>query len=337
MKPRVFLLLVFLVILSFRAFCSDPSPEVSSEGLESFISKTLFIDGFAVTESSLGGIPLVVTIPLKRAGKLFMIEATIDKETGNFLFDTGSQHLLLNSIYFRKYMTGNVISAGGSTGAVGKVTQTRIRQLDISGIKNDNIAADIADLGHLENRRGVKIFGLFGFAMMKNMEVVIDAPHSQLRIYRLDRNGRRLSTTDTEFRTDLTQKAELYNDVIFLQATIAGKALCFCFDTGAESNVLSNWLPKKIMSTVTITSQSNMNGVGTASEDVLYGKLNDFTLSSHSMPGMPVIITSLENMSEAFDHNLDGMLGFDFLNQGIISVNLMTKEFRMAFTKGAKP
>ena len=43
-----------------------------------------------------------VIIPLKRVGRLFLMEAKIDDLTGDFLFDTGAAQLVLNSTYFRK-------------------------------------------------------------------------------------------------------------------------------------------------------------------------------------------------------------------------------------------
>lgn len=42
-----------------------------------------------------------ITTPLKRAGRLFLIEATIGDQTGNFVFDTGASKLVLNRTYFR--------------------------------------------------------------------------------------------------------------------------------------------------------------------------------------------------------------------------------------------
>ena len=327
-----FLGLSICLDISVKAICGN---EISDP--EYHIDKTLIIPGMIMSDGPVVMAPEVVTIPLKRVGRLFMIEARIDNETGNFLFDTGSQQLVLNSIYFRKYMSADAVTGGGVTGVVGAVSRTRVKHLNVSGILNDDIMADVTDLGHLENRRGVKIFGLFGFAIFKNLEVVIDANHNQLKLYRLERNGKRHSSTDSEFPFDLTQKAELYHDILFLQASIGGKLLDFCFDTGAESNVISNWLPGKVMDKVTIERRSTLNGVGSARADVLYGKLNDFIIGNRQIPGMQVIITSLENMSVSFDHSLDGMLGFDFLEQGIISVNLMTKEVKMAFVKGGKP
>jgi hypothetical protein len=305
--------------------------------VEYVISRTLVIPGIVVSEGADGMGPVVVTIPLKRVGHLFMIEAMIDGETGNFLFDTGSQRLVLNSIYFRKYVISDEGAGGGVTGTLGKVNRTTVRRLDISGILNSNVSADVTDLGHLENRRGVKIFGLFGFCMMKNLEVVIDAGHNQLKIYRLDKVGKRLSTSDGDFQYDLSQKAEVYKDILFLQATVGSKVLNFCFDTGAESNVLSNWLPKKVMDKVTIERRSSLRGVGSANADVLYGKLNDFVIGNRQVGGMQVVLTSLESMAASYDHSVDGMLGFDFLQQGVISVNLVTKEVKLAFAKTDNP
>ncbi len=300
------------------------------------IEQTIFISGLNNPESTGEGARMMITVPLKRVGRLFMIEATIDNETGNFLFDTGSQQLVLNSIYFRKYMTTGEVPGGGVNGAVGNVSRTRVKKLDVAGIINYDINADVTDLGHIESRRGVKVFGLFGFSIFKNLEVVIDAAHNQMILYRLDKNGRRLTSQESDVHYDIVNKTELIHNVLFLQATVGGRMLNFCFDTGAESNVINSWLPGKVMNTVTITRRTDLRGVGAANADVLYGSMNDFSIGNRQVRGMQVIITSLESMAAAFDHSLDGMLGFDFLQQGIISVNLVTKELKVAFAKGGK-
>lgn len=335
-NSRISLTVVFFLLLKTSFGLTTLPSEALPEADAAVILETLFI-GAPAPAGADAGVPAVVTIPLKRVGRLFMIEATIDKETGNFLFDTGSQQLLLNSIYFRKYMTRDEVAASGTTGAVGRVCRTQVKQIDISGFKNDNVQANVTDLGHLENRRKVKIFGLFGFGLLKNTEVVIDAARNQMKIYRLDRSGNRLSAAEREFKSDITQKAVLDHNVLYLQGTVAGKSLSFCFDTGAETNVVSNFLPKKVMSTITISSQSCMNGVASTCADVLYGKMTDFSIGTQSFAGMQVIITDLESMAASFDHAIDGMLGFDFLERGVISVNLMTGMFKMSVAKGGKP
>jgi len=41
-----------------------------------------------------------VTIPIKRAGNLIIVEAQIDSIAGNFVLDTGAPYLVLNATYF---------------------------------------------------------------------------------------------------------------------------------------------------------------------------------------------------------------------------------------------
>jgi len=75
-----------------------------------------------------------VVIPLRRIGKLFLIEAKIDNTAGNFLFDTGAAQLVLNSTYFRKYMTTNGGEGGGITGTTGTVQHVQIKKLDVAHV-----------------------------------------------------------------------------------------------------------------------------------------------------------------------------------------------------------
>jgi len=49
--------------------------------------------------SDLEGNVVGVTIPLKRAGRLLLLEGTIDNVIGNFILDTGSSGLVLNTTY----------------------------------------------------------------------------------------------------------------------------------------------------------------------------------------------------------------------------------------------
>jgi hypothetical protein len=59
-----------------------------------------------------------VVIPLKRAGKLLLIEAEADGQRGDFILDTGAPFLVLNQTYFRGATRRNGTS-GGITGETG--------------------------------------------------------------------------------------------------------------------------------------------------------------------------------------------------------------------------
>lgn len=291
----------------------------------------LAVSGSPVYDPS--GILLGVSIPLKRAGRLLLVEGVIDQITGNLILDTGSEELVLNKTYFRNYATTISREAGGITGTAGKVEKTRISRLQFSGITVNGIMTDIAPLGHLENRRGVKILGLLGMAILKDYEIVLNAAGNELQIYRTDRNGNRLTANSPVMKFDQIQKLERHGNIMFMTANIAGRPFYFCLDTGAESNVINLTGSKKVMNSVTITRRSSLRGVGSGEKEVLYGILNDFAVGNRKIGPMETILTDLSSMSDFYGTQIDGMLGFDFFIKGTFSFNLVKKEIGICFNK----
>ncbi|HCE58759.1 MAG TPA: hypothetical protein DER09_13260 [Prolixibacteraceae bacterium] len=274
-----------------------------------------------------------VVIPLKKAGRLLLIDATVEDQTGNLVFDTGANGLVLNSTYFRNHVrtTGN--STGGITGAVGKVERISVEEMKFGNLKYPKMRADLVNLGHIENRRGVKILGLVGFSMMKNLEIVLNAENGELRLYKLDKSGNRISGKVSAVKPDYNQRIESNGNVLFLKGAIAGKSLNFCFDTGAETNAISSDANKNILSTLTITRRMELKGAGSAKSEVLFGRMNDFSMGGKQITGMETIVTSLFAMSEAYNTKVDGMLGYSFLEQGTISINFVKRQFGINFKK----
>lgn len=132
-------------------------------------------------------------IPLKTAGRLFLIEAKVDNEVGNLVFDTGASGLVINSTYCRSHVKSGGTVSTGITGSVGTVEQISIGQIEFADLRYKNLRADMANLGHIENHRGVKILGLIGFALMRNLEIVIDPINSELKLFRIDKTGKKLN------------------------------------------------------------------------------------------------------------------------------------------------
>lgn len=277
-----------------------------------------------------------VTIPLKRAGRLLLIEGTIDNVIGNFILDTGASGLVVNKTYFRSSMKFVDEEGGGVTGSTSDVGHIIVKRLAVGELNYLNVAADVIPLGHLENRRGVKILGLFGMSLLKNVEIVIDVRNNELQIFRLDKSGSRIGQPSPAVNYDLIQKIEIFRNVMFVKAVIGGKILDFCLDTGAESNVLSIDANKKVLTTVSITRRSSLSGAGENSGEVLYGVLNEFSMGNRQMTPMETVVCSLASMSQQYGYPIDGMLGFDFFAKGKIHINLVKKEMGICFNKEEK-
>jgi len=274
-----------------------------------------------------------ITLPLKRAGNLILLEAIIDSIPGNLILDTGSSGLVLNSIYFRHSRKSGNLVAGGITGSTGTVAKSRIKNLQISAINFQNLDADILDLGHLEKARNVKVLGFFGLSLFADFEVVIDLYRSVMVLHQLDYSGKRLDQSTGSQAVDINLSVQVFSDVIFVDGYIAGRKLIFCLDTGAESNVLGSHLPNKVINTVSVYRRSELRGAGAQSVEVLYGSMNDFTFGKSPISGMKTIITNLGAMSDSYGVRIDGMLGCDFLERGLFYLNLKQKKLGIAFNK----
>lgn len=274
-----------------------------------------------------------LTIPLKRVGKLLMVEVTIDGQFGNLIFDTGASNLVLNRTYFRDYSQSESIAPNGITGSLGKIYRTTIDSLKINGLLYHDVKVDLAELGHIENRRGVKVLGLFGFSLLNSFEVVIDIKNNVLKLYRVDKKGNQLSSPINNFVADYTQEAGVINNILFITGSIGGKSLRFCFDTGAEINAISNSEQRKVLSTISVNRRSKIGGAGSAVAEVLYGNMNDFSFGTNKIEDMQTIITNLSSLEEGYGTQFSGVLGFDFLEKGVICINLKKRQFSIRFTK----
>ena len=273
-------------------------------------------------------------IPMKRAGRLLLIEAKVDNEIGNFVFDTGANGLVFNSTYFRNHVRSDGANSNGITGSLGSVEQITVDQIEFAELTYKKVRADMTNLGHIENRRGIKILGLIGFSMMKDFEILIDTQRNQLKLFRIDKTGNRITPDKSRFRSDHTQKITTNSNILFLEGKIGGKTLKFCFDTGAETNVISSHSNKNILNTLTITRRSGLRGAGSASSDVLFGRMNDFSMGNRQIKGMETIVSNLDALSEVYGTRIDGILGFNFMEQGIFCINFTLKQFSIQFTKG---
>jgi predicted aspartyl protease len=275
----------------------------------------------------------MLTIPLKKAGRLFMIEAIVDNQGGNLIFDTGASGLVMNKTYFRQHLKIESQNSNGITGQVGEVDKINLDNINISGLSINRMQASLTDLGHIENRRGVKVLGLIGFEVFKEFEIVIDASNNELQLHRIDSKGNRVNSTSKYVKPDVTQPVEIIRNILFLKGTVGGKLLRFCLDTGAETNVISSRSSKNVLNTININRKSNLSGAGRKSVEVLFGNMNDFVLAGHQLKNMETIVTQLDALNEAYGVDIDGMLGYNFLIQGIISVNFPKRQLGMKFLK----
>ncbi len=271
-----------------------------------------------------------LNIPLKRFGKLFLIEVKIEGQQGNLIFDTGANNLLLNRTYFRNTKSVGKQESYGITGGVTSVDKIMVKSLEFFNLEYEEIKADVTNLTHLENRVGVKVLGLIGLNLIKDFEIVIDYKSNLLQLYKLDKLGNRISPAYNN-EVVLNQKIDFQDNIVFVYGKIGGKKLRFCLDTGAEMNSINSFSSKKVMNKINIRGRTILKGAGTQNYEVLHGVIEQFDFEGKQISGMESLITDLSTLNKVYGMDIDGILGFSFLQHGIFKLNLIKKQIEIYF------
>lgn len=266
----------------------------------------------------------VLTLPIKRAGNLLLVEATIDSIQGNFILDTGAPYLVLNSTYFRNYKVIEELASVGVTSESANGFRTRVDTVRLGELYYEHVRADVASLSSIENKRGVKILGLLGLNLFKQFEVEIDVREQVLRIYKLNKQGERIIPSSEP--ADAVVKIRLTREAILVKGSINQKALHFVFDTGAEVNILDNRLSPAVFEGFDVRKRVILQGSVGAEAEVLSGYLDALTINDRSYNGMRTIIANLEVIGKAYEQDIDGILGYELLKKGVFRFNFKRKE-----------
>lgn len=269
----------------------------------------------------------ILTLPIKRAGNLLLLEVKADSVIGNFILDTGAPHLVLNKTYFRNYPTFGSVYASGITGSASPGVETRLGTLDFGGIYFNDVDADMISLSHLEEKKGVKILGLIGLNLFKNLEILIDIERSTITLYRLSRTGEPLMLDEIHSKQP-KQILEIEDEagVLVITGVLNSKRLRMYIDTGAESCVINSGASRKALEKVKITGSRRLIGAGGKQIEVLSGKVEGLEFKNFQFKSLPVTIANLNGLSTSYGTKIDGMLGYDFLASGRMSFNLNKKK-----------
>jgi hypothetical protein len=206
--------------------------------------------------------------------------------------------------------------------------KTSIKEFTLGTFHYSRVEADLANLGHLENSRNIKILGLIGLEFFKQCEMIIDFESSLIYLHHITRKTAALfhNAALADTAAYRTVPIDLMDNRIIATAELGGKKLKMIIDCAAESNILNSKLPNRLMDYVTISRRVKLTGSGSRQVEALYGNVSDMKIGNDTLGSLPVLITNLENT--CFSHNgcVDGVLGFDFLSLHKIGFNFVKRK-----------
>ncbi|MBK7441146.1 MAG: hypothetical protein IPI65_06355 [Bacteroidetes bacterium] len=99
----------------------------------------------------------------------------------------------------------------------------------------------------------------------------------------------------------------------------------------AERNVLSNMVSNKVLKHFTLTTNGSLAGSGGNNQLVLNGQMDSVVIGGKSFVAMPFILTNLNYLQLVYETTINGILGYDYLSKGIVTINQKKKQLSMYF------
>lgn len=324
----------FACLLITAFFCGFPDRFHPVERVNTFPARSFSFD-FNLLQSQISlqsGDPLLkadtasCSIPFTLAGKLILVKGRADTTEGNFILDTGAPNLVLNSTYFRNYPVeqDHTESQETITGRQVELAQrTTVKLFKLGTMNYFRAEANLANLGNIENSKGVKILGLLGVSLFKECELVIDYKKSMIHLHHIGKKERK--TYQHPMLKDSSRYTvypfEVINNRILIKTSIGGKELPFVIDYAAESNIIDSRLPGRVLDSVLINGRVLLVGAGNRKVEAITGDLPNFTLGRFVAGNLPVIIMNLEYTCFGQENCISGVLGQEFLSRYTLVLN----------------
>ncbi|MGV3539656.1 MAG: aspartyl protease family protein [Rufibacter sp.] len=269
-------------------------------------------------------------IPFTRAGNLILIKASADSTEGNFILDTGAPHVVLNITYFRHYPMNRSAQAEQTsvTGGGQPMVNTVLKKFTLGPYRYFRGTASLANLGHLENTKGVKILGLLGMELFKQFEMIIDYERNLLYLHLLHKKEAKSYKSTQLADTAAYHEVPIYfkDNKVVTSTQVAGKKLEFIIDSGAETNLLDSRLPDKILEHVDITGRVILTGTGNKKVEALLGSVGNLLIGNRNFGALDVLLTNFEKTCFSYNGCVNGVLGYSFLSRKKVGFNFVTNK-----------
>lgn len=263
-------------------------------------------------------------IPFKLIDHLIVVEAELYDIKGNFIIDTGSEAMILNSVHFQNLFGVRKKSnpSYGVNEAIDNPYEKKVKDFVLKNFSLETVYTDVINLSHIEKSKKIKLLGIIGYDILKDYEVFIDLHLNQITLSKVDKHGNTFDKNVYLEKIIDSLDFKLKNHTIIIRGDINENELTFGLDTAAEYNQINKNLNRKILKNFIPKKRLTLIGASKREIEVMAGSLHRVRLSKTVYLGpMDTILTNLNNMNEAFGTHLDGVLGYEFFKQKRTIIN----------------
>lgn len=253
-----------------------------------------------------------MSIPFQLINGLIVIEAEIDNEVGNYIFDTGAEELILNK------EAGSGKTLFSSINGDINTSEVNINLLKIGNLTHSKFKAYAADLSSMQSYLNMTLHGIIGCELLLPKQVRINFF---------------TKTIELSDRFDLTldnQKAvsfSIVDGVPVFPVTINGKQYQFGFDTGATMHVLDSRLYDELKSSLFDTGLDTYVSTGTGEKSVnKIVSMIQYRMGNVIQLDHDFLLQSLDDFNQSMQSNIDGVLSIISLKSEHVTIDFPNRK-----------
>jgi hypothetical protein len=275
-----------------------------------FIHKVICI----ITLTLLSNVVIAKTIvPFELINGLIVIEAEINGEIGNYILDSGSNGILLNSKAEKSEVSYQTLSG------VAEGSETKINSLKLGDFESIELLGFSTDLSNLEIYIDKRLAGILGCAVFTPSSLEFDFKEKRLVI-----SNKKIDSELVKGMTSMNYKlvAELPIGEIFIN----GKKRAFIVDTGASSHFIDSNLIAQLGSLAMKTGiKKNIltaSGESSFSEEYIISSLDH----GQSKNIMNAFSKDFSVLSRELGQSIHGLISLSKLSDKIIYFDVVNKK-----------
>ncbi|NNE75968.1 MAG: hypothetical protein HKN31_02730, partial [Pricia sp.] len=263
-------------------------------------------------------------------GGLIFVDAEMGGICDQYIFDTGAPTLVINTKDYNK--ARNVSYVSGFSGKVPIVAKT-VKGFQIGEYKNKNLLAFYTDISHLERIKKRSVKGLIGVDAFKKKEVLFNYKDQEMLFLPKKRKTKKIA----DYQEISMVRFRKQGHIPVVKMKIGKKTFYFGIDTGAEVNILSKRLLKKVKedNIELSTQRKTIRGIDKKSQDAGIGTIKKMSLKENDFYDMEFVFTDISSINHSNELQLDGILGYPFLSSGIFSIDF--RKNRLYVWEKSKP
>jgi len=257
----------------------------------------------------------VIQVPFEMVEKLIVVEVELEGIKRKFILDTGSPKVVLNGKYFPSDSKGSFISnvKGVNAQNINMYTK-KVSKLDFYGISTKNSEMMVVDLSHLKADIGFEFYGLIGYEIIRDYDLIFDYEKKLLTLIAPDHYETYKKTHLSKATLEVVPMQQR-GHIPVLETKVGDNLLKLGIDCGAEVDLLDASLYDQMQQQLSNLGTEELKGAQKNVEVVSKGVLNSLSIGQKQFSSTPTLFKDITHLNSSLDAKIDGLLGYPILSK----------------------